>query len=68
MSYDTAQCAKDILLGLSKVDGLTTEQMLEITKSLCLALMSYPAKEHKDGLIRAISMLEDHITIKKLIG
>jgi copper chaperone CopZ len=39
MSNATTQCAKEIITGLSKVDGLTAEQMLE-----------------------------DHLTIQKIIG
>lgn len=68
MSYATTQCAKEIITGLSKVDGLTAKQMLEIIKELRLALMLYPAEEQRDGLIRATCMLEDHLTIHQILG
>ena len=68
MSYATTQCAKEIITGLSKVDGLTAKQILEIIKELRLALMLYPAEEQRDGLIRATCMLEDHLTIQKILG
>ena len=68
MSNATTQCAKEIITGLSKVDGLTAEQMLEIIKELRLALMLYPAEEQRDGMIRATCMLENHLTIKKILG
>ena len=68
MSHTTTQCAKEIITGLSKVDGLTAEQMLEIIKELRLAIMLYPAEEQRDGMIRATCMLENHLTIKKILG
>ena len=68
MSYATTQCAKEIITGLSKVDGLTAEQMLKILKEIRLAIMLYPAEEQRDGMIRAICMLENHLTIQKILG
>ena len=68
MSHTTTQCAKEIITGLSKVDGLTAEQMLEIIKELRLAIMLYPAEEQRDGMIRATCMLENHLTIQKILG
>ena len=68
MSHTTTQCAKEIITGLSKVDGLTAEQMLEILRELRLALMLYPAEEQRDGMIRATCMLENHLTIQKILG
>lgn len=68
MSYATTQCAKEIITGLSKVDGLTAKQMLEIIKELRLALMLYPAEEQRDGLIRATCMLENHLAIHQILG
>ena len=68
MTYATTQCAKEIITGLSKVNGLTAEQMLEIIKELRLSLLLYPAEEQWDGLIRATCMLENHLTIQKIIG
>ena len=50
MSYDTTQCAKEIIKGLR------------------LTLMLYPTEEQRDGLIRATCMLEDHLTIQKILG
>ena len=68
MSHTTTQCAKEIIIGLSKVDRLTAEQMLEIIKELRLALMLYPAEEQRVGMIRATCMLENHLTIQKILG
>ena len=68
MSHTTTQCAKEIITGLSKVDGLTAKQMLEIIKKLRLALMLYPAEEQRGGMVRATCMLEDHLTIQKILG
>ena len=68
MSIDNTQCAKEIITGLSKVDGLTAEKMLEIIKELRFAVMWYPAEEQRDGMIRATCMLEDHLTIQKILG
>ena len=68
MSNTTTQCAKEIITRLSKVDGLTAEQMLEITKEIRLALMLYPAEEQRDSMIRATCMLENHLTIQKILG
>ena len=68
MSHTTTQCAKEIITGLSKVEGLTAEQMLEIIKELRLAIMLYPAEEQRDGMIRATCMLENHLTIQKILG
>ena len=68
MSLSTTQCAKEIITGLSKVDGLTAEQMLEILKELRLAIMLYPAEEQKHGMIRATCMLENHLAIQQILG
>ena len=68
MSYATTQCAKEIITGLSKVDGLTAEQMLEIITELRSALMLYPAEEQRNGLLRATCMLENHLAIQKILG
>ena len=68
MSYATTQCAKEIITGLSKVEGLTAEQMLEIIKEIRLALMLYPAEEQRGGMIGATCMLENHLTIQKILG
>ena len=68
MSHTTTQCAKEIITGLSKVDGLTAEQMLEIIKELRLALMLYPAEEQRDGMIRATCMIEDHLEVLQILG
>ena len=68
MSYATTQCAKEIITGLSKVDGLTAKQMLEILGEIRSALMLYPAEEQRDGMIRATCMLENHLTCQKILG
>ena len=68
MSHTTTQCATEIITGLSKVNGLTAEQMLEIIKEIRLALMLYRAEEQKGGMIRATCMLEDHLKIKQILG
>ena len=68
MSHTTTQCAKEIITGLSKIEGLTAEQMLEIIKEIRLALMLYPAEEQRDGMIRATCMLENHLTIQEILG
>ena len=68
MSHTTTQCAKEIITGLSKVEGLTAEQMLEIITELRLAIMLYPAEEQRNGMIRATCMLENHLTIQKILG
>ena len=68
MSIATTQCAKEIITRLSKVEGLTEKQMLAIIKALRLAIMLYPAEEQRGGMIRATCMLEDHLTIQKIIG
>ena len=68
MPYVTTECAKQIITGLSKVDGLTAEQMLEIITELRFALMLYPAEEQRDGLIRATCMLENHLGVLQILG
>ena len=68
MSNATTQCAKEIITGLSRVEGLTAEQMLEIIKELRLALMLYPAEEQRDGMIRATCMLENHLGVLQILG
>ena len=68
MSHTNTQCAKEIITGLSKVNGLTAEQMLEIIKELRLALMLYPAEEQRDGMIRATCMLENHLAIDQILS
>jgi hypothetical protein len=68
MPHTTTQCAKEIITGLSRIDGLTAEQMLEIIKELRLAIMLYPAEEQRDGMIRATCMLENYLTIQKILG
>ena len=68
MSNTTTQCAKEIITGLSKVDGLTAEQMREIIRKLRLVFMSYQPEDQRDGMIRATCMLEDHLTIQKILG
>ena len=68
MPHTTTQCAKEIITGLSKVDRLTAEQMLEIIKELSIALMLYPDEEPRDGMTQATCMLENHLTIQKILG
>ena len=68
MSHTTTQCAKEIITGLSKVEGLTAKQMLEITKEIRVAIMLYQAEEFRDSMVRATFMLENHLTIQKILG
>ena len=68
MSHTTTQCAKEIITGLSKVDRLTAEQMLEIIKELRIALMLYPNEEQTEALVRASCMLENHLAISHILG
>ena len=68
MSYATTQCAEQIIYGLSRVEGLTTKQMLEIIKELHFALRLYPAEDQRDGMVRATRMLENHLGILQILG
>ena len=68
MSYATTFCAKEIITELSKIEGLTSKQMLEIIKEVRLALMSDPTEDPRERLIRATYLLENHPTIQQILG
>lgn len=67
MSNTTTLVAKDIICKLSKVEGLTTNQMLEVINSIRLALMGYQQADQRDGMTRASVMLENHLAVLQIL-
>ena len=68
MSDTTTKAAKEYLVALSKIEGLTASQLLEVIKSIRLVNMLYPPQVQRDGLIRVTCMLEDHVEVLRILG
>ena len=65
---DTTNAAQEYLKALSKIEGMTVNQMLEVIKAIRIVNMLYKPQVQYEGLIRASVMLENHLGVLRILG
>ena len=67
MADTTTKAAKEYLTALSKIEGLTASQMLEVIRAIRMVNMLFPQQVQHDGMIRATCMLENHFGVLQIL-
>ena len=63
----TTNAAQEYLKKLSKIDGLTANQLSEIIKAIRMVNIMYQPQVQYEGLIRASVMLENHLEVMRIL-